>query len=68
MISVHFLTLVMERLTNKYKNRQYKLSYRVLDEYINNLKGEHEIVYIYRDDKSNYTKKINVSQKEEINA
>ena len=62
---VFFLSSVIKKMTNISKNRQYELSYWILDEYINNLKKDNDIIYIYRDDKSKYTKKINVSQKEE---
>lgn len=62
---VFFFSSVIKKMTNISKNRQYELSYWILDEYINNLKKDNDIIYIYRDDKSKYTKKINVSQKEE---
>lgn len=43
---VFFLSSVIKKMTNISKNRQYELSYWILDEYINNLKKDNDIIYI----------------------
>lgn len=45
---VFFLSSVIKKMTNISKNRQYELSYWILDEYINNLKKDNDIIYISR--------------------